>query len=397
VPSLVRVLVAAAVVACGGCGPRSLGSLITGSGPDAAPEAGEADSDRGKPVDPGPDSGAPSPLDAGEAGQRDALPEAPAPPAAVRVWEPAGAPDAGLPPALSAVGVSIGEVVVGTTAGQVFSAMGDLTHPSWLRVDTFSQAGRTFNLPALPVTSVVVDPRDTHTIYVAFAGSTLGHKVYKTQTGGSMWTELGGGLDSLSTRDVWSLSINPQDTQRLYAVTPDAVWYTGDGGASWSLSPPPGDPLHPDFAEPTVHISAVARGRDDNELWVGGTDGEICYTRNAAANAWSAIAGPAMPARLITRIAAYVDPAAAAQATDAATVYVTFAGISNDSVWRSPDNGAGWVNIHGPDLPTSAGPLMAAGLFGVSINPAFPDTLYLMEAGGAHRSDDGGLRWWLTR
>src|SRR5262249_55094945 len=147
-------------------------------------------------ADTGPADAAPADVPA------DAPPMPPPIPPAVKTWEPAGDPDGGAPIIISAVGIAPAEVVVGTLDGRVFSSPGtNYAQPHWLRIDTFSQAGRTFNLPALPVTAVVVNPLDAQTIYAAFAGSTLGHKVYVTHTGGSMWTELGGGLDSLSTRD----------------------------------------------------------------------------------------------------------------------------------------------------------------------------------------------------
>ena len=33
-------------------------------------------------------------------------------------------------------------------------------------------------------------------------------------------------------------------------------------------------------------------------------------------------------------------------------------------------------------------------LYGLSVNPQFQTTLYVIEPGGAHRSDDGGVTWW---
>lgn len=78
--------------------------------------------------------------------------------------------------------------------------------------------------------SIAVDPTDASTIFVGL-GRTPGdgqRGVRKSADGGATWSASG-----LSDATVWSVAIDPQDPNTLYAATDSGVHRSRDGGATW--------------------------------------------------------------------------------------------------------------------------------------------------------------------
>jgi photosystem II stability/assembly factor-like uncharacterized protein len=117
-------------------------------------------------------------------------------------------------------GSSDSQVFVTTDAGKGASA-------SWKNV--------TVGLPPRSITQVVVHPTSAATAFVAFSGftgfgDTQGH-VFKTTDDGGKWTDISGNLPNTPVN---SLAVDPDLPSYLFAGTDVGVFYTANGGETWS-------------------------------------------------------------------------------------------------------------------------------------------------------------------
>jgi hypothetical protein len=97
------------------------------------------------------------------------------------------------------------------------------------------------------ITGVAVDPTNSNNIYIAAAGG----GVWKTTNGGTAWTPLTDGQQTLS---MGAIAVAPSNANKIYAGTGEAnnsadsnygrgILTSNDGGATWSLSTGPGGVL----------------------------------------------------------------------------------------------------------------------------------------------------------
>jgi hypothetical protein len=273
--------------------------------------------------------------------------------------------------------------LVGCGNGDVFLAFNATSpSPSWTKVDTWNTSAGTFALPNLPVNALAYSPADTKTAYVAFAGSKQGHKLWKTSTGGASWVE----LSSVPLAEIWSVSVNPLDSSKLYVAGPGGVFMSPDAGTSWT-SNVTAAPLTAPIAA-GAKLSAIGISpQNPNIVWVGATNGAIFRTDNATSGQTWSQATHGMPARMVLRVS--VD---GAQSPPRA--FATFDGLFNDSVWITTNNGFGWANLHSSPLPTSPTPLPGIyALYGVSPNPIDTTVVYINGTYGAGLSTSGGATW----
>jgi len=123
------------------------------------------------------------------------------------------------------------------------------------------------NLPNRYVTEVAADPRDSLTGYVTFSGfrsvDYLPH-IFKTEDAGQTWQDISGNLPEVPVNDI---IIDPDFENTYYVATDLGVWYTYNGGMSWSI-----------FGEnlPTTIVSDLAWHIESRTL-VAGTYGRSMY------------------------------------------------------------------------------------------------------------------------
>jgi hypothetical protein len=280
------------------------------------------------------------------------------------------------------------QMVVGYTNGDIFLTFNGLSAlPSWLKIDTFAASGQTFDLPGIPVTSMVIGPGDGKTIYAAFAGTQQGRKLWKTGTGGASWIELSG----VPVLPIANVSLNPIQPQRVYVVADGgAIATSDDGGTTWSTAPTP-DPLQPPISG-SGRISTIApndTNNPPNQVWVGASTGEIFVSFNAAgAQTWTRVNAATMPARLVTRLT--INP----RNLQPPEVWATFQGLLHDSIWLTSNGGQIWLNRHNPQLPTTSIPVTSLALYGASVNPVDDNVVYVDDSfGAASRTENRGLSW----
>src|SRR5205814_1126973 len=102
--------------------------------------------------------------------------------------------------------------------------------PAWTRVDNGSPG-----LPGRTITSIVVDPVDPSIAYVGFGGFSPDN-LWRTTNGGATWVDItGNGGTGLPDVPVRSVAIHPTVSGWMYAATDVGVFSSEDGGATWTL------------------------------------------------------------------------------------------------------------------------------------------------------------------
>ncbi|MFQ5951420.1 MAG: hypothetical protein ACE5KH_04990, partial [Candidatus Geothermarchaeales archaeon] len=91
------------------------------------------------------------------------------------------------------------------------------------------------NQEEVVVSEIVVDPRDSATVYAGTSTFDFDNiadgipGLYKTKDGGESWFSLG-----LEGADVHDLLLVPSDSNRLYVASESGLLYTEDGGGTWA-------------------------------------------------------------------------------------------------------------------------------------------------------------------
>jgi hypothetical protein len=276
--------------------------------------------------------------------------------------------------------------LVGCNNGDLYlSTNGRSTSANWLKVDSGKTPGGTsFDLPGLAVNSIAYSPVDIKTAYVSFAGTQQGHKLWKTVTGGATWVELTNPIG-----EVWSISVNPRAPQTVYVMGPAGVSMSTDGGTTWTANVTPG-PLTVPIASGSKLSTVTVAPENPNVIWVGATNGDIFYTDNATTTQTWKNVSHGLPTRTVTHLAINVKDGDT-------TVYATFDGMYNDSLWVTSNEGFGWANLHdepGSGLPTTNMPLPGIyAFYGLSVNPVDNTVVYIDGTYGAGVSTNAGINW----
>lgn len=80
------------------------------------------------------------------------------------------------------------------------------------------------------ITGIVIDPSDSNTIWIAKR-----NKIFKTADGGANWTEIGTGLEAVTSADIiWDMQGNPLNPAQMTVGTNIGVYTTLDSGATWT-------------------------------------------------------------------------------------------------------------------------------------------------------------------
>ena len=132
---------------------------------------------------------------------------------------------------ISAVAVAKGNsniVWVGHNNGDVYTTdNGAASSPSWTLVGAV--------LPDRKVTRITIDPVNPDIVYVTFGGFSPDN-VWRTDDGGATWADITGvGSTGLPDAPVRSLVIHPQNSNWLYAGAEVGVFASEDGGQTWGL------------------------------------------------------------------------------------------------------------------------------------------------------------------
>lgn len=140
------------------------------------------------------------------------------------------------------------------------------------------------------VTGIVIDPTDSNVIYIAKR-----HKILKTSDAGENWTEIGTGLEGVTSADIiWDMAKNPLNPNQLTIGTNVGVFTSMDSGETWNVILPGTDakrikhsPLHDgvilvsvfntEFVQASIEFTA-----DNGQNWRSVTPEDLLYAQSYA-------------------------------------------------------------------------------------------------------------------
>ena len=248
------------------------------------------------------------------------------------------------------------------------------------------------------VGALAIDPQNPETIYAGVnpnwdgpLPSTPAPTLFKSTDGGASWNAANSGLTAdlvnydgshfTANLNVYSLAINPQDSNTLYAAgnvsNSGGIFKSTDGGASWRASFSHGFGI---AISPGIAIVAIDP-QDSNTLYAAG-DGIFKSTDGGAS--WSA-ANSGLP-EFISSLA--IDP------QNSGTLYASPEGgcslpaCTYGQVFRSTDGGTSWADTGLASSPTSS----VSSAF-LAIDPINSNTVYAGTYDGLMKSLDAGSHW----
>jgi photosystem II stability/assembly factor-like uncharacterized protein len=224
-----------------------------------------------------------------------------------------------------------------------------------------------------------VDPTDPNIVFAEWQNCCGGTGPRRSTNGGSSF---GGATISGSNRFNWNTPfvMDPND-HNILLVGSHRVHKSANNGLSYSTisNDLTRNQQVGSYPYSTITTLEIAKA-NSSYYYVGTDDGRVWRSTNAGGT-WTEITA-GLPLRWVTRVSA--DP------TNAAVVYVTLSGYSQDEyaahVYRSTNAGDTWTAIDGnlPDVPAND----------LIVDPLDPNRLYLANDVGVYTSRDLGLSWY---
>lgn len=222
------------------------------------------------------------------------------------------------------------------------------------------------------VASVAIDPADSQTIY---ATSPTGG-IFKSTDGGATWSTINQGL---TTTDIRSILVHPQDRNLLYAGGVGVVFKSTDGGGQWTAIDL-GSLENVSNALPTASIKSMI-STAGNILYSGGSAGVFKSVNQG--KAWTAM-NTRLASREVQALAFHPDLPG-----------ILYAALSGDGVYKSLDGGGSWREENGP--ASQASQQITKFVSSLMVDPGDPTRLYAGTSGeGVFRGTvglDGHLAW----
>jgi len=253
-----------------------------------------------------------------------------------------------------------------------------------------------------PIASLAIDPNQPTTIYAAI-GDSHGHRlgqgtIYKSLDGGENWFVVNQGTPNMDDEAiVYSIAIDPQSSDILYAGTDCGLFKSTNGGVTWE---PRNTGLpHTNTRKVIIHPSdsntlyLTIYSTPNQEPWQGGVyktvDGAVSWMPkvNGLGNH---VGNPGDPDLITSNYEQIViDP----QYPD--TLYVGDISWWTPGVYKSTDGGENWTNTIGagnrhPGIWSGVGPSVECLL----IDPTNPARIFFGNSMELYRSEDAGSSWW---
>jgi photosystem II stability/assembly factor-like uncharacterized protein len=227
---------------------------------------------------------------------------------------------------------------------------------SWNSVSVAGQPGYVFSLG--------IDPSNSQNLFTASVS-----RADRSADGGASWTEM---TFFQSSDFIHALAVDPSSSSKVWAAT-NHLEASTDGGETWSRALP--DQVFSILFD-TRHPGTIYAG----EYW---QDAGFYYPYGSGFAVQTSRDGGATWKRVGNASGAAVVSFAADPFSDGVVYACTYSG----SILRSPDSGATWAQWNTDD-PASGGPIWA-----LVADPARNGALYLGTWLGAYQSVDGGKTW----
>lgn len=232
-----------------------------------------------------------------------------------------------------------------------------------------------------------------------YFGST-GGGVWKTEDGGSTWTNIS---DNFFGGSIGSVAVSESDNNVIYVGGGEktvrgnvsygyGIWKSVNAGHSWEFKGLKAsrhipririDPTNPDIVYAAV-LGDLYKSSDERGVYKsidGGNSWEKVLFANADAGAIDLVIDPNNPRNLY-----------ASSWKVRRTPYSLSSGGEGSALWKSTDYGETWHDIsENKGLPTGIW-----GIVGIAVSPVKNDRIFAIienEHGGVFRSDDGGTTW----
>lgn len=139
---------------------------------------------------------------------------------------------------------------LGTLDGQLYTSVDGAQH--WSRVQGFSH-------PGLYIDTLIIDPRDSNTLYVGAHRHKEPGGFFKTTDGGATWHE----SVELKTEAIHSLAQSPSDPNILVAGSNRGVFRSSDSGETWTQ-------LQTDAYPDLINVESLAIDpRNPDDIYAG--------------------------------------------------------------------------------------------------------------------------------
>ena len=250
----------------------------------------------------------------------------------------------------------------------------------------YDYAGRITALATLPGSPDVV-----------YAGAAQGG-VWKTTDGGTVWTPLTDGQDSLA---IGAIAIDPSNTDVVYVGTGEAnqscdsyygigLLKTTDGGTTWTH-------LGASTFQNTSIAKIVVHPTISSTLWVAngsGAAGFRCYGVGGTFGVWKSTDGGTSWAQVLGSAQTGDNRAVHDLLRSPTDPNVLYAAADGSGIWKTIDGGTSWVKLAG-GLPT-----VNVGRLDIGIHPLLPNVVYVIAENasngsqlGTYKSTDSGVTW----
>ena len=244
----------------------------------------------------------------------------------------------------------------GTIDGQIYRS--DDGGETWARLEGF-------NRPGLIMDHLIVDPRDSNTLYAAAHRHKEPGGFFKTKDGGRTWKE----AEELKGEALHSVTQAPKDPDILLAGTNRGIYRSTDSGDSWELLPTQATPG-------LINIESLAVDpRDSNVIYAG--TWYLPYKTTDGGKTWS-----------ITKTGVIDDSDIFAIEIDERNPdHVIMSACSG--IYETKNAGATWRKVNG--IPSQSRRTRA-----ILQNPARSEIVYAGTTEGFWLSANGGADWRVT-
>ncbi|MDQ1592022.1 MAG: hypothetical protein QOG71_2649 [Pyrinomonadaceae bacterium] len=247
-------------------------------------------------------------------------------------------------------------LVLGTIDGQIYQSMDGAR--TWARLVNF-------NRPSIYIDNIIIDPRDSKTMYVAAHKHKEPGGFFKTTDGGETWRE----ATELKTEALHSLEQSAADPNILVVGSNRGVYRSTDSGETWTQLP---TSAYPDIR----NVESIAIDpRDPRAIYIG--TWHLPWKTEDGGQTWKSIKTGMIDDSDVFAI----------EIDETRPDHVIASACSG--IYESQNAGANWRKVQGiPSQSRRTRDIMQ--------HPAVPSTIFAGTTEGFWRSSNGGDSWMLT-